>query len=144
MTPVMQTIFSVEPAGDCFRACVASIFDAPIVEVPHFLRESKKNEKWTDAQWAELKSFAKQYDQQPHWSDERWPKIVQALKESELYYIAFVHVASGDQLHCVVMHKGSCVHDPWPGGVSLAGDPEWYLFFMPLGTIVPVQASTLA
>jgi len=36
MTPVFQTEVSSE-RGDCLRACVASLFDLEISQVPHFL-----------------------------------------------------------------------------------------------------------
>lgn len=38
MKPVDQTIFPIgdEGRGDCFRACVASIFELPIEKVPDF------------------------------------------------------------------------------------------------------------
>jgi hypothetical protein len=36
MKPVMQSI--VDPVnGDCLRACIASIFELPLEEVPHFV-----------------------------------------------------------------------------------------------------------
>lgn len=41
MIPVMQTVVGDgqdgRPNGDCLRACVASIFELPIEEVPHFV-----------------------------------------------------------------------------------------------------------
>lgn len=42
MKPIMQTITTV-PGGDCFRACVASILEMPIVVVPHFCDTSEAN-----------------------------------------------------------------------------------------------------
>jgi hypothetical protein len=35
MIPVKQTVFTV-PGGDCFAACVASILEVPLEEVPNF------------------------------------------------------------------------------------------------------------
>lgn len=42
MTPVKQTILDLQ-AGNCFAACVASILDLPLSEVPNF---SVAGEKW--------------------------------------------------------------------------------------------------
>jgi len=44
MKPVFQTNNSV-PGGDCLRACVASILELDIEEVPHFCGE-KPHEEW--------------------------------------------------------------------------------------------------
>lgn len=38
MTPVKQSIADGPENGDCFRACVASILDLELNDVPHFLK----------------------------------------------------------------------------------------------------------
>lgn len=43
MKPVMQTIRTREN-GNCFQACIASILEIPLEEVPHFCGDM--NEKW--------------------------------------------------------------------------------------------------
>lgn len=45
MKPVTQTILPSDtgsPIGDCFRACIATIFELPIEQVPHFC----EHENW--------------------------------------------------------------------------------------------------
>lgn len=38
MTPVRQSITAGPENGDCFRACIASILDLELNDVPHFLK----------------------------------------------------------------------------------------------------------
>jgi len=40
MKPAMQTIFD-DVYGDCFGACVASIFEFPIEEMPNFWEQTQ-------------------------------------------------------------------------------------------------------
>jgi hypothetical protein len=54
MKPTMQTILpsDTEPLrGDCFRACVASIFELPIEDVPHFCEHPNWGEHLDDWLW---------------------------------------------------------------------------------------------
>lgn len=42
--------------GDCFRACVASIFEKSIIDVPHFIQiDVQEKKSWTSVinQWLE-------------------------------------------------------------------------------------------
>lgn len=54
MTPVKQTIID-DQRGNCFQACVASLLDLPLEQVPHFLEEAGEQKsverpfkKWLD------------------------------------------------------------------------------------------------
>lgn len=106
MKPVDQTTFGV-PGGNCFSACVASLLELPIEDVPHF------------------------------GSDETWWATFQAwLKPRDLYAVLFkigsdeqrppgFHVVSGrsprhDALHAVVGRGAEIVHDPHPSRDGLA------------------------
>lgn len=52
MVPVMQTIIPTadnpDLKGDCFRACVASIMEMPIDQVPHFCEHRNWEERLDD------------------------------------------------------------------------------------------------
>lgn len=54
MKPVMQTNTNV-PGGDCFRACVASILEIPLLDVPHY-HETGTDERWWEKFQAWLSS----------------------------------------------------------------------------------------
>jgi len=45
MIPVQQTIDRI-PGGDCFRACVASVLEMKIDDVPHFCEDGKHDGVW--------------------------------------------------------------------------------------------------
>lgn len=58
MTPVDMLHFHTEGQaaipGDCLRACVASLFDMPAEEVPHFVADPRGEHMWFRAvnEWA--------------------------------------------------------------------------------------------
>ena len=54
MTPVFQTIIDPEN-GDCERACVATILDLPIEDVPNFV---EKDCVWWERDWIVARGYA--------------------------------------------------------------------------------------
>lgn len=129
MTPVHQTIFRV-PGGNCFQACVASIFDLQLEEVPYFLDGAAGDSRWTQEQWDSVRSFARLHGRAALWVDnETEPDAALRLASSDLYYIATGPGPHPDFGHCVVMHKGQNIHDPMPSGSFLSAEPWLYIFF---------------
>lgn len=53
MNPVEQTIFTVEEGGNCMAACLASLFELPLNEVPNAAKEwaKSKDPEYTRAGW---------------------------------------------------------------------------------------------
>jgi hypothetical protein len=45
MTPVDQDVFG-EGKGNCWAACIASLLDLPLSEVPNFCGEPERNDNW--------------------------------------------------------------------------------------------------
>lgn len=45
MKPVDQTVFTV-PGGNCFSACVASLLEVPLDEVPYFMGDAPIDEPY--------------------------------------------------------------------------------------------------
>ena len=131
MTPVFQTIHQ-HRNGNCFQACVASIFDLPIKAVPHFM-ENSAGDKWTQEQWDAVRKFGEDNGTQACWIDNpEEPELVKMLHESDLYYIGIGLSFAGDWGHCVVMHKGQNVHDPaGPTGKFLRSEPWTFVVFEP-------------
>ena len=123
MKPVMQTIMD-NKKGDCFRACVASIFELPIEEVPNFVDVPT--------------------DSKHGW----WPAVIQFFVERGYYPLPFeigdftsggwalpegYQIISGESPrgnwdHAVVAKDGKIVHDPHPEGTGLDSKDECLVF----------------
>jgi hypothetical protein len=58
MKPVFQTKMG-DPGGNCFQACVASVLEVPLSEVPDFMNDTPAEEEWTTAfsAWVESCGF---------------------------------------------------------------------------------------
>jgi hypothetical protein len=113
--PTRQTIFGY-PHGNCFQACVASITDTPLEEVPHFC--DGENENW----WSDTKKWCEQNGLVVvnfEWNINLLP----TLEAIDDHYIVSGPSPRGNWLHSVVGYKGKCVHDPHPDDAMLAGDP---------------------
>ncbi len=140
MKPVYQTINCVPPngVGNCLQACVASIFELPLDDVPHFMLDAETNggnAEWfaSLALWCRIRGFE--------------PVLIGARDCEEGgpgastfsgrgYFIASGKSPRYDGLHSVVYHNWQCVHDPagqldqYPNG--FVGDPVDFIVFAPL------------
>lgn len=117
MTPVDQTIFGA-PEGNCLPACIASILDLRIEDVPHFGADD-----WLDTL-------------------ERWlaPRGLYPVcatlggpwRPAGLYILAGKS-PRGDFLHAVVARGSDVVHDPHPSraGVLSHADATLLIPFEP-------------
>jgi hypothetical protein len=97
--PVDQTTFGV-PGGNCFSACVASILELPIEDVPYFM--GSDGEGWFDrlSVWlSERGLYALYYDTSDR--NTYWP---------DGYYILGGESVRGP--HAVVAKGKDVVHDP--------------------------------
>lgn len=109
MIPVDQTTFG-HPGGNCFSACVASILELPISEVPYFMGDlDESNHVWAKRldDWLEPRGlYALHFninDRALHDRENLWPKG---------FYILNVKSPRGD--HSVVARGPKVVHDPHP------------------------------
>ena len=124
MKPVQQTIFE-KNFGDCFRACVASIFEFSISEMPNF--------------WEQTQDVSEFWSLNNNWMMEtRGFKILhfQLLPEDkhavvDLLCIACAKTIRGNEDHAVIWKNG-LVHDPHPSGVGLAEEPDTFIVFVPI------------
>lgn len=116
MIEVEQTILA-PPDGDCFAACVASIFEMPLADVPSY----------TGDDW-----FYR-------WVDWFWPKNLTPLNVSAdpsgEWTPAGYSILAADsprypgKLHAVVAYNGRIVWDPHPGRSAGVGAwKEWTVF----------------
>lgn len=129
MIPVMQTIFYAEDQagemiekGNCRTACVASILELPIEEVPYFVA-FKDWEK-------EQERFLAERGLKPKWSY-GW-----GYTRPEGYAIG-VGISPRSRkdkpmYHAVVTLDGEIVHDPHPDGTGICGPIQFYTQIVPI------------
>ena len=102
MTPVDQDIFINDPqgrVGNCLQACIASICEMELHEVPHFA--ALPDESWfeTMCNWLYERGYAfEDYD---------------TVHDTDKYMLAIGPSPRGT-FHAVVYKDGQLVHDPHP------------------------------
>jgi hypothetical protein len=129
MHPVMQN--ETEPGrGDCVAACVASVLEIPLAEVPNF--------RLASAPWTALQE----------WLAGRNLFAIKVVADRMLFHpmpmtfcILTGRSPRRDIGHAVVGQQTECdwhvVHDPHPDRSGLKGEPEWVIFF---GVLQPERA----
>lgn len=127
MIRVDQTQFG-SPHGDCFRACIASVLELELEDVPHFC--DGNNSRWLLdlEEWLRPRGLA--------------PIIVQAKGCPALEGV--ISLGSGPAArgvrHSVVVEGTETVHDPHPDRSGLL-ETEDYLFFV---AVDPANCSSRA
>jgi hypothetical protein len=108
MKPVDQTILA-PPDGNCFAACLASILEMPLAEVPNY-----KSDQWVTEfnAWLKPRGLAL--------LTITLPEGIENMSQDERRYflpgycILAAQSPRYDCLHAVVVHDGEIVHDPHP------------------------------
>ena len=114
MKKVYQTKFGY-PDGNCLAACLASIFELDIDDIPDFGVRSDWYKKFT--QWCIEKL-------------DLWPIDIDANNcafEPKGFYIINGESKNGDFWHSVVGKNGEIMHDPHPDG-ALKNQKSYTLF----------------
>lgn len=120
MKPVMQTV--VGPDGDCLPACIASILELPLAEVPHFSRVH--GDKWPEG----LAAFMLRRRLAPillEWGD----AVAGWVRESGVLCV-ITGETFHDTLHSVVARGNVVVHDPAPTRVGFKRFPIDVMLFV--------------
>lgn len=123
MVPVHQTIFG-NKRGNCLQACVASILELDLDEVPNFVEA--QNGEW----WKALNDFLLGYGIQPVILDAN-PK---SLEDDVIpWKPKGLHILSGksprgDFLHATVYQAEKMIHDPHPDRTGVMSEVDWILF----------------
>ena len=122
MKPVIQTKFNSE--GNCFAACIASLLECDINEVPFLGKE----ESWEDYE-LRLNDFLRQRYQIFMFAvyDIEYCKHFFQVDLKDTYYIVGGDAERG-HYHAVVYKNGQLAHDPHPSGVGLLNVQTVYLF----------------
>jgi hypothetical protein len=103
--PVDQTRFG-DPDGNCLAACLASLLELPLDDVPHFVAEG-----WYSAleRWLEPRGL--------------WPLCFVSPTQAQLERVLGYAIVSGPTerglLHATVWRAGLLVHDPHPSRAGL-------------------------
>ncbi len=123
MKPVDQTAFGF-PGGNCFSACVASLLEIPLEEVPYFMGDSLEDDggAWWErfAEWLRPHGF--------------WPLCFKASRDG--WTPAGLHILSGKSprelanpkaLHSVVARGSEIEHDPHPSRAGLVSRDDFVI-----------------
>ena len=99
----------VKQKGNCFEACLASILEKEVHEIPDI---EKMGDNWIEI----IKAYVAGFD---------WKMIVDSYSPFELNgcedpYIVSGPSPRGDFHHAVIHQKGELIFDPYPGGEGLA------------------------
>jgi hypothetical protein len=108
MKPVDQTSFGAYE-GNCFSACVASILELDLDDVPFFMGE----EDWSEAllKWCEDRRIAVDFSTQ-------FP-----APAGEICIVGGESPRHPTRWHAVIMRDGALVHDPHPDRTGIVGPP---------------------
>ncbi len=118
MTPQKQTEFSDESNGvhgNCFSACIASMFDMPLSEVPNF---SAFGDKWFEVFWEFMKPLP--FDFEGTWDISTHPNWFQDFKGIDGFVIVGGTSPRGIKNgHAVIYKDGVPYFDPHPDNTFL-------------------------
>lgn len=110
MIPVYQTKFGM-PDGNCLSACIASLLERPLREVPDY-KDADWWQNWEN--WLQELGFEFIYQPTPE-------PVPQG------YAIAGVHSPRGPWLHAVICFDGKVIHDPYPGADKTEALLDWMI-----------------
>lgn len=127
MKKVYQTIFG-KPNGNCFQACIASMLECELNDIPNFMKDGPDHFKHNLKEWENKMPF-KLFD------------IKFEDQETKEYYIKnYILIATidkmygNDRTHSVIMKDSKIIHDPMPvnkrGDMKIT-DPIFYTIFAP-------------
>ena len=124
MKPVKQTIYnqSVNGVGNCLQACIASIFELPLSEVPNFIEYERGNSENLQAmiEWLKPMGFKPLTLWFADWNDlNNW--------KPPGYHMIYGYSERGIK-HAVVGYQGEMVFDPHPDNTGLSTVDSYTVF----------------
>lgn len=123
MIPIDQTIMRGTEGpvrGNCLQACVASVLELPLDDVPHFAMSPD----WL----LDMDRFLARFG--------LGVLLVRAGADwnfyaDELPYLVAGKSPRGDWLHSVIFAGGKMIHDPHPSREGFRGGPVDFILFIP-------------
>ena len=124
MIPVSQTIFDFNH-GNCFQACVASLFEVKLGKIPAFMKDGpekfwKNLNIWCDSQ--NLIALGIEF------LEDAWKNF------NDTYFIANGisprDPVKKEKRHAVIWYNGDMAHDPHPSGDGLIDGVEFFTVFI--------------
>lgn len=112
MKPLIQTKLHNPPHqnGNCMAACLASLLEIEITDVPKFEDEHEKEWYFSVLKWlSSLGYYLVYWEEEIHWDG---------------YHIAIGPSPRGNFSHCVIYKGKQMVHDPHPSGDGLLSITE--------------------
>jgi len=125
MKKVYQTVFQY-PLGDCLRACIASIFEFPIDDMPNFWDQTQDTSEF----WKLVNDWVSKNKGYRCISFE-FKKKDRHLVDGILCIACAKSPRCKDEDHAVVWRDG-IVHDPHPSNAGLTEEPDTFTLFIPL------------
>lgn len=120
MKPVAQTVTGTQ--GDCFRACIASILEKPIEDIPLFYGDDDQWAKYW--RWLQEQGFTLE-----------WATLDVSDPPPDTFYIASVQspsLWSQGLYHAVIGYNGKTVWDPHPSrDIHQLGPHIWFEIITP-------------
>jgi len=111
--------------GDCFRACVASILEFPIDNMPNFWEQTQDTHNF----WKLVNTWV--------YANFKCKFLVVTFTEetkhliSNILCIAFGQTDRSDEDHAVIWLNG-LIHDPHPSKTGIINDPDTFAIFIPV------------
>jgi len=128
MLPIYQDKFgtTIENPGNCLSACIASIFERNLNEVPNF---AAARDRWMDSYHAYMDRLGYRILilQIPHDQSRNMPMT---------HYVVTGQSPRADCLHACVGYGGRIIHDPHPDGHGLIYPKDGMYsvdLFLPIG-----------
>ena len=122
MKKIKQTILDLKH-GNCMQACVASLFELPLNEIPNFMKDGGDRYDYHLQKWCKKKNLL---CLDVSIEDEH------LLKYFKDIYLIGVGISPRDSNnnHAVIIKNGKIIHDPHPSNKGLMGKPTRYSIFI--------------
>lgn len=133
MTPQM-CISAPGEAGDCYRACLATITGHPISQMQNFGKDCRNDPENMEAMWNEVREYLAPFGLSifNNYCNGEWP-LGRVLSYFSDYNAGVPIILTGkpkrhpDPAHSVVVLNGEIAHDP--SGAGIAGPcGDWWFF----------------
>lgn len=118
MKPTSQTVRG--NTGNCFAACVASLLEMPIEQMPNHYTDKNGN---APTHWLRIwQKFLRPFGLGIVWLPDQGSN-----SPPPGYAIAGMRMAGDEDTHAVICYDGEIKHDPLPGEGRFCGVDHWYV-----------------